>query len=95
MIDTTKVLASVRTATTKINSLLALDAGRTKAMREISQQLADLIAAGGGDPTQLRQVQADLDQVVTELDATSVKVQAEIEANTPPDVPPPPIPPST
>ncbi len=82
MIDTSKILASVTAARTKIDSLIALANGQSATMKDLSAQLAAAIAAN--DPAAMAQVQADLDKAATDLDTETAAVQGAIDANTPP-----------
>lgn len=80
MVDTSKILAAVDAAKTKIDSLIALSNGQSQKMKDLSTQLAAAIAAN--DPVALAQVQADLDKASTELSTENDAVDAAIAANT-------------
>jgi predicted nucleic acid-binding Zn-ribbon protein len=85
MIDTSKLLAAVAREKTDNDSLRALVQANTKAMSDLSSQLADAIAKldAGTDTTALEAVQADLDKATADLSLDSDKTEAALAASVP------------
>lgn len=82
MIDTSRILASVAAERTESASLRALVAANTATMRDLAVRLQAAIDAN--DPTAMAQVQADLDQAATDLDADNQAAADAITQNTTP-----------
>lgn len=82
MIDTARILASVAAERTESASLRALVAANTATMRDLAVRLQAAIDAN--DPTAMAQVQADLDQAATDLDADNQAAADAITQNTTP-----------
>lgn len=80
MLDTSKILAATAAATTREDSLIALVLGLGTRLRDLSGQLAAAIAAN--DPVAIAQVQKDIDDSASALDARSGPAAAAIAANT-------------
>jgi hypothetical protein len=74
---------SVEAETSLDDSIIALLEGQGKVLAGVQQQLADLIAAGGGDPEGLQEVSDALTTILETNEANKTKIAEAIAKNTP------------
>lgn len=75
--------SSVEQESTLDDSIIALLDGQAAILAQVQQQLADLIAQGGGDTTALQGVSDALGSVIAATEANKAKISAAIVKNTP------------
>lgn len=92
MLDTSKLLAAVAREKTDNDSLRALVEANTKAITQLSADLATAIA--NNDPVAMQKVQDDLDKAATDLSVDSDKTEAALAANVSPPSTTTPAPPA-
>lgn len=85
MLDTSKALASVRTLTTDVASLRALLGQVNTNLKDVTQKLADAIAAG--DPQAIAAAQVDLEEITRLADTEDAQTKEALGANVQPAPP--------